>query len=133
MAIVGDPRMFVYVAVLAVGLASGAMSQYFYPGNPLSPVHAGAAVVASALIFVWYRFDTDRRRYRRSPFLNIAIVCISLLALPYYFFRSRGFRRGLAAVWGLHHFDSAIWRARDGRSLCALLWPAELTTGCSAP
>ena len=58
---------------------------------------AGSTPVGVFLVFLWYRFDTDAMNYRRSPLLNVAVVALALVALPYYFFRSRGFTRGLLA------------------------------------
>ena len=46
------------------------------------------------LVFTWYRLDTDQLGYRRTPWLNVSVVAISIVALPYYFFRSRGTKRG---------------------------------------
>ena len=93
-----DPRVLLYFALLAVAFASGAISQFVYPGNEFSPVHLVAAFVGVVLSFAWYRFDTDLRGYRRSVLLNIGVIAFPVLALPYYFFRTRGFLRGLAAV-----------------------------------
>jgi hypothetical protein len=55
-------------------------------------------VVASLLIFMWYRFDSDQVSYRRSPWLNVGVIALTVIALPYYFFRSRGLGRGSVAI-----------------------------------
>lgn len=44
---------------------------------------------------MWYYYDTEQIKYRRSPLLNICVIGIGVIAIPYYFFRSRGFRKGL--------------------------------------
>ena len=46
-------------------------------------------LAGSALIFWWYWADSTSRSYRRSPGLNIAIIGIAFLAVPYYLVRSR--------------------------------------------
>ena len=89
------PKTLIYLAILLISFLGGAGSQYFYPGHLMSPVYLGSGLFSAALVFLWYRLDSDERRYRRSAFLNIAVVCVALLALPYYFFRTRGLVRGL--------------------------------------
>jgi hypothetical protein len=43
----------------------------------------------SFLIFTWYRRDSDERQYRRSRWLNIGIILLTPVAVPYYLLRSR--------------------------------------------
>ena len=50
------------------------------------------------LVFLWFYHDTDMRNYRRSAILNIMVVSIGLIAIPYYLFRSRGAVAGFRAV-----------------------------------
>ena len=50
---------------------------------------------ALGVIFWWYVQDSNKYQYRRSPLLNIGILAIGFIALPYYFFRTRGFKGGL--------------------------------------
>jgi len=49
-------------------------------------------------VFVWYRLDAEERGYPRSPLLNVGVIAITVLALPYYLFRTRRFPRGLYAT-----------------------------------
>lgn len=46
-------------------------------------------LAGSLLVFWWYRTDSTLRSYRRSPLLNVAVVAIGILAVPYYLLRSR--------------------------------------------
>jgi hypothetical protein len=50
------------------------------------------------LIFLWYRIDADQRGFQRSTLLNVGIVMIAAVAVPYYLIRSRGWQEGPAAV-----------------------------------
>ena len=43
----------------------------------------------SLLIFWWYWADSTSRSYRRSPLLNVAVIAVGFLAVPYYLLRSR--------------------------------------------
>jgi hypothetical protein len=92
-----DKRSIVVVATLLLGFVSGAVRQFFAPEQLISPLDIAFMLVGVFLVFLWYRFDTDAMHYRRSPLLNVAVVALAVVALPYYFFRSRGFARGLLA------------------------------------
>jgi amino acid permease len=48
-----------------------------------------STLLFSFLCFCWYRLDSDAHRYRRTPLLNVGIVMIAILAVPYYIVRSR--------------------------------------------
>jgi len=50
--------------------------------------------LALLIIFQWYRLDSDSVKYKRSIGMNIGILLLPALALPYYFYDSRGFIQG---------------------------------------
>lgn len=91
----------VLVAIAVVSFLAGAAGQYFYPGQEVSPVDLWVIPIFALLIFWWYRLDTAQLGYRRTPWLSVAVIAIAALALPYYFFRSRGFKRGALATLAL--------------------------------
>lgn len=43
----------------------------------------------SFLSFCWYRLDSEARLYRRTALLNVGIVMLAVVAVPYYLVRSR--------------------------------------------
>ena len=43
----------------------------------------------SLLMFWWYWLDSEARGYRRTPLLNVAVVALAIVAIPYYVVRSR--------------------------------------------
>ncbi|GAB3349287.1 hypothetical protein [Lysobacter tyrosinilyticus] len=87
------------LAILAIAsFASGAIDQYFYPGRPFPPTAVAFTLIGVALIFFWYRLDSTQLGYRRSPWLNVSVIALAIVALPYYFFRSRGFKKGAIAT-----------------------------------
>lgn len=91
--------------LLLLALASfvaGVLGQYFWPDAPVSPADLGFAVVGAFLIFAWYHADARQRGYRRPMWLNVGVIALAIVAMPYYFLRTRGFARGLlASVLGL--------------------------------
>ena len=48
-----------------------------------------SSLLAMGIVFAWYHSDSNARGYPRSRWLNISMVMVSLLALPYYLIRSR--------------------------------------------
>lgn len=89
-------KTLVLIVLAAVSLLSGVIDQYFYPGQELPPTAMAFMVVAAFLIFWWYRLDSSQLGYRRSPWLNVGVVALPIVVLPYYFFRTRGAKRGAA-------------------------------------
>ena len=56
------------------------------------------SMAGSLLVFWWYWADSTSRSYRRSPLLNVAVVAIGFLAVPYYLVRSRESGKRLPAL-----------------------------------
>jgi hypothetical protein len=55
-------------------------------------------LVFSFLTFLWYRRDSDQCNYRRSRWLNVGIIALSPVVLPYYLLRSRPHGQKLRAL-----------------------------------
>ena len=87
------------LALLAIAaFADGAIGQFIAPGQLYPKSVIAFMLIDTALIFIWYRIDSTQRGYRRTPWLNIGVIGLSIIALPYYFFRSRGARGGFVAL-----------------------------------
>jgi len=48
--------------------------------------------------YYWYHSDKSERFYRASAVLNVGIIFAPYLAFPYYFLRTRGWRRGALSI-----------------------------------
>lgn len=92
------PKTAVVVTLAVVSFLQGIVSQYWFPGRVQPPSELAFVPTFSLLVFIWYRIDTDQRAYRRTPLLSVGVVGLTALALPYYFFRSRGASRGFLAL-----------------------------------
>ncbi|CAN5446873.1 hypothetical protein BH10PSE17_BH10PSE17_07230 [soil metagenome] len=88
----------VIITMAVLSFVSGVATQWFWPGQVNSPVDVAFAIASSIAAFAWYRLDSDQRAYPRSFWLNVAVIGLTLIALPYYFFRSRGAGGGLKAT-----------------------------------
>ena len=93
-----SPTCFVLSAIAFVSFVGGMADQYFYPGDPFPPTALIAAVATLSLLFYWYRSDSTERSYRRSIWLNVGVVGLGIIFLPYYLIRSRGLKRGSLAT-----------------------------------
>lgn len=91
-------KHLIIVLYAMLAFAVGMAREYFYPGQAMSPVDLWTMPLSVFLVFWWYWLDTVQHAFRRSPWLNVGVVALSLIALPCYFFRSRGFRRGAIAT-----------------------------------
>ena len=56
-----------------------------------SAVQAGISALA---IYWWYYLDKRQIEFRAGIFQNIGVVVLSIIALPVYFVRSRGWKSG---------------------------------------
>jgi amino acid transporter len=83
---------------LVLAPVSGFMRQWLTPGEAISALDVAFTFTGAFLIFLWYRADTNARGYRRTALLNVGVVALAVVALPYYFFRSRGAKGGLLAT-----------------------------------
>ena len=94
------PKTLVLAMMGFVSFSGGAISQYYRARHlhPPSGVTISLVLISALLIFVWYRIDADQRSYRRTFFLNLSVIALAVVALPYYFFRSRGAKGGLVAI-----------------------------------
>lgn len=58
--------------------------------------------IALPLIYWWYHLDKRERSYAAGPLMNAGVIAATIVALPVYFVRSRGWKRGaLASAVGL--------------------------------
>lgn len=64
-------------------------------GSSLVVIHA---LLALAIVFVWFLRDAKARGYKASVALKLVMPVFTFAALPYYLFRSRGLAGGLRAL-----------------------------------
>jgi hypothetical protein len=55
-------------------------------------------VVSLVVLFWWYHVDKGERNYRAGPLMNGAVLALAIVALPVYFIRSRGWKKGALAI-----------------------------------
>ena len=51
-------------------------------------------VASVVLLFWWYHLDKAEHRYAAGRLMNAGVLVLAVIALPIYFLRTRGWRRG---------------------------------------
>lgn len=87
-------RVLLFLAIAA--FSNGVLAQYIEPGMVFAKTDIPFMLVGAFLSFWWYYLDSEQIEFQRGKLLNIGIIAIGFLAFPYYFFRTRGIKKGLA-------------------------------------
>jgi hypothetical protein len=64
----------------------------------LSKFDLATTIVSIPLIFWWYHVDKREHDYQAGPLMNGGILAVAIVALPIYFVRTRGWKRGAVAT-----------------------------------
>ena len=64
----------------------------------LSKFDLATTLVSIPLIFWWYHVDKREHAYQAGPLMNGGILAVAIVALPIYFVRTRGWKRGAVAT-----------------------------------
>ena len=92
------------LAILAVISLVGPVLEAAVTGRvePFSKFGLAETFLSIAPIYWWYYVDKEQRRFRAGPVLNVGVVALAIIALPVYFIRSRGWKRGsVSIVWAV--------------------------------
>ena len=86
--------------------------------EPWSTIELAQVALTTYAIYWWYVLDKRERGFRAGPLQNIGVIFLNIVALPIYFVRSRGWKRGAIATLGML-----------GVAICAglLVWAGEWT------
>lgn len=93
------PKVYPLALLAAVSLIIPAL-EVFFTGRiePLGKFGLAQTVLWVTAIYWWYHLDKAERQYRAGPLMNVAVVALTVLALPIYFIRSRGWKAGSLAT-----------------------------------
>ena len=54
--------------------------------------------IGLVVLFWWYHLDKAEHGYRAGPLMNGGVLLVAMVALPVYFIRSRGWKRGAITI-----------------------------------
>jgi len=83
---------------LFIAVLDGITREWFAPGRFLYAGDIVLLVLLGTIIYRWYDLDARDQAYERPRALDVAVIVVGALALPYYFVQTRGHRRGLVAA-----------------------------------
>ena len=90
----------VALALLALLSFVGPFAEVLVSGTiePYGKWELAETFVALVLIFWWYHVDKAEHGYRAGPLMNGGMLLAVVVAMPIYFVRSRGWKRGARAT-----------------------------------
>lgn len=91
------PMLFALLLMAVLVGATNGFAASRHAAQPLLWTH-GLDLASSFLCFAWYCRDGDARSYIRSRWLNIGIIILTVLTVPYYLWRSRPRGQRLRAI-----------------------------------
>jgi hypothetical protein len=93
------PRLVLVLLFIGVAV-SGAFDGYHLARNEATPAPLNLALtfMLGAISFAWYYFDAAQIPYRRPKLLDVAVIFLAPIAVPFYLIRSRPSGSRLKAV-----------------------------------
>ena len=90
-------NILIYISLLFLALG------FFRASNPFQSYYLSTSdlfflILITLFSYQWYRIDAFINVYERNIGINIAILILPVIAFPYYFFDSRGFKLGLKYI-----------------------------------
>lgn len=64
----------------------------------LSTFGMAETVVSLVVLFWWYHADKREWNYKAGPLMNGGVLALAIVALPVYFIRSRGWKKGAVTI-----------------------------------
>lgn len=55
-------------------------------------------VVSLVVLFWWYHMDKREWNYKAGPLMNGGVLAVAIIALPVYFIRTRGWKKGAVTI-----------------------------------
>jgi hypothetical protein len=76
-----------FASPLAEMLATGRVETF-------STYGVAETLASLVLVFWWYHLDKEQHAYQAGKLMNAGVLVLAVAALPVYFIRSRGWKRG---------------------------------------
>jgi hypothetical protein len=82
-------------AYLTLPFLGGLFDFVFRNNQSMYLLYCALLMITTAFImYAWYYYDSEYFKYKRSVILNIMIVAVSIISIPGYLYRTRGFKKG---------------------------------------
>jgi hypothetical protein len=93
------PKVVLLWALALISFISP-LAESFLTGTvePFSTYGIVETVVSLVLLFWWYHLDKAEHHYAAGKLMNAGVLVLAVIALPVYFIRSRGWKRGASTI-----------------------------------
>ena len=93
------PKTLALVVLAALSLVSP-MVEVLATGRveTFSSYGLAETVLSLVVLFWWYHLDKAQQNYSAGKLMNAGMLLLAAVALPIYFIRSRGWKRGSRAI-----------------------------------
>ena len=116
------------LVVLYPGLTEAATAQAAMAGLRGSPLYFGYEIATLLACFLWLGLDSRQLDIRRPWWLNVGIVLLTVVFVPYYLYKTRPPQHRVAAILNfLAIAFGAITSMTIGMFAALALQPAALT------
>ena len=112
------------LAALALIAFAGPLVEQWASGRveAFSRYDMAVTLVSLPFLFWWYHVDKHERGYRAGVLMNGGVLAAAIVALPIYFVRSRGWKRGaVTIVLAALFFGALLALGEAGERVGALL------------
>ena len=88
------------LAIVSFVLPMGELLIFKRPLTTANTYMLAEVLLSAYAVYWWYVVDRRERNFRTGIFQNIGVAVFTLVGLPIYFIRSRGWGRGALATLG---------------------------------
>jgi hypothetical protein len=93
------PKSLALIALAVISFASPAIERAVTGRvDMLSSYGLAETALSLVALFWWFHLDKAERDYRAGKLMNAGVLVFAAIALPIYFVRSRGWKKGAIAV-----------------------------------
>jgi len=94
-----QPKMLALLLLVVLSFASP-LVEMLVTGRveTLSTYGLIETVVEVVLLFYWYHLDKAQHDYHAGRLMNAGVLVVAVIALPVYFVRTRGWKRGAITI-----------------------------------
>lgn len=118
-------KAFALIALAVISFAMPALERAMTGRVEMLSTY-GLVETALSLIalFWWFHLDKAEQNYRAGKLMNAGVLILAAVALPVYFLRSRGWKRGgIAIVWAVVFLGAMFVLETAGEWLGGYIYP----------
>jgi len=93
------PKALALIILAAISLVAPTLEKIVTGSvDPLSGFGVAETALSLVVLFWWYHLDKAEHGYQAGKLMNAGVLVLAVIALPVYFIRSRGWKRGARTI-----------------------------------